>query len=70
MPVPLPSSTLDEIRSPLPIVRRLLAEGSATSNGGNVAVSEYFKAALDGKWDQVKERSPKMCCLPCRIKLV
>ena len=48
MPVPFASSHVEEIRAPLAIVRRMLAENSTAE-----AVPEHFKSALDGKWDQV-----------------
>ena len=51
MPIPLKSARLAEVCAPLPIVRRLLAENQAGSSAANV--SDYFRAALDGKWDQV-----------------
>jgi hypothetical protein len=59
MPIPIQSATLAEVCAPLPIVRRLLAENQAGSSAANV--SDYFRAALDGKWDQV--RGPTTLCL-------
>jgi len=50
MPVPLPSASLEEIRAPLAIVRRLLADNQAASTS---TVPDHFKASLDGKWDQI-----------------
>ena len=53
MPTPLPPSTLAEAAAPLPIVRRLLAETAASGGDPAAAVSGHFRAALDGKWDEV-----------------
>jgi hypothetical protein len=51
MPVPMPSSHMQEIRAPLNVVRRLLGDNRAASAA---SIPEHFCAALDGKWDQVQ----------------
>ena len=57
MPIPLPSATLAEVCAPLPIVRRLLVENRGASS--TAFVSDYFRRALDGKWDQVLRLHPR-----------
>ena len=57
MPIPLPSAKLAEVCAPLPIVRRLLAENQAASS--TASVSDYFRRALDGYWDQVRWPRPR-----------
>ena len=41
---------MEEIRTPLAVIRRLLANNQSSSD---TAVQDHFKAALDGKWEQV-----------------
>ena len=55
MPVPVASVALEEVRAPLAIVRRLLADKQTTTTS---TVPDYFKVSLDGKWDQVQTEPP------------
>ena len=50
MLAPIPSDEMEEIRTPLAVIRRLLANNQSSSD---TAVQDHFKAALDGKWEQV-----------------
>ena len=67
MPIPFPSATLAEVCAPLPIVWRLLAENQAASS--TASVSDYFRRALDGKWDQVRRPHPRAHVHTCTYML-